>query len=272
MKLFFVRLGELWLEYPKTSWSRAEKIGATNLAWTLPRLSPPLTTLITSLFSKPAPIWRHLLPLRSSRHDPRSSKVKDQEELAATSSTKGPRWSIQSPHCVFKLTVCREVASRQQTTSRSQKRTPTGNTATSQAIHIQKWSYPGSTGTSLPSNKQHPQGQKSMCLHCSLCSVIPLTWSRLHSVHRSFTSHRKPRGNGNEGKKLDIFLLKTETGLLRSDREPRLQAALLKKEQQATPVRRTLVRSNIGPRPEGGLRNTSNKTARSGKTSNRTAG
>ena len=91
-----------------------------------------------------------------------------------------------------------------------------------------------------------------MCLHCSLCFVIPLTRSRLHSVHRSFTTYRKPRGNGNEGKKLDIFLLKTETGLLRSDREPRLQAALLKKEQQATPVRRTLVRSNIGPGPEGG--------------------
>ena len=43
------------------------------------------------------------------------------KELAAISSTKGPRWGIRSPHCVFKLIVYREAASRhQQTTSRSQ--------------------------------------------------------------------------------------------------------------------------------------------------------
>ncbi len=82
------------------------------------------------------------------RYGPRSSKVKHQEEWAATSSTKGSRWSARSPHCVFELTVCREAASRHQKTSRSQKRTPTRNTI-SQAILIQEQSRSRNPNTAL---------------------------------------------------------------------------------------------------------------------------
>lgn len=70
-------------------------------------------------------------------------------------------------HSVFELTIRREAVSRHQKTSRTQKRTLTSNTTTSQALHIRKLPYSENTCTSVPSNKQHPRGPKSMCLHSS---------------------------------------------------------------------------------------------------------
>lgn len=112
-----------------------------NLAWILPRLLRLLEFIIffsvpSHPWFKPAAIWRHVLPLYFSGYGPRPSKIKDREEWATISSTKGSRWSTRSSHGMFELTVCRETASsHQETKSNSQKRTPKNNTI-SQAVHI----------------------------------------------------------------------------------------------------------------------------------------
>ena len=141
-----------------------------------------------------------------------------------------------------------------------------------QAIRPRKQSRSRNPKTAFPTtHKQHPCRPKSMFLHPFLCYVRPLTWLRPHNVHRSSKNPQSHIGNGKESTKLDVPLLKTETGLLRSDREPRLQAALLRKNyirrRQATPARAVLTLSSIGFRTEGSVRSTSNKTARSGKIS-----
>lgn len=77
---------------------------------------------------------------------------------------------------VSELIICREAVSRHQKTANpSQKPTFTSNTAVLQAVLIQKQSYPESAGTSFPFSKQHPRGQKSMCLLCFSYHVVVLT-------------------------------------------------------------------------------------------------
>ena len=160
---------------------------------------------------------------------------------------------------VSELMICREAASRhQKTASPSQKPTSTSNKTVSQAVLIQKQSYPGSTGTSLPSSKQHPRGQKGMGLLCSSCHIAALTRSRHNRVLKSFQNHPRPLENGNEGKKnkkLDI-LLESESSLLPNDCEPR---------RRVTSARAALTRSSTGFRLESGAKSTSCKTARSEK-------
>jgi len=161
------------------------------------------------------------------------------------------------------LINCREATSRHQgTTSRSQKRTPSSDRKPSQA------------DTSLPSSKQHPRGQKSMCLHCPYYHVVALTCSRHHSARKPSTNRPRPLGNGNKGKKnkkLNIPLLGSETSLLRSEFELSLRVVLKRnyiRRRRVTPVRTVPTLSNIGFRPGGGVRSTSNKTVKSGKISN----
>jgi hypothetical protein len=56
------------------------------------------------------------------------------------------------------LIICRKAAPRRQETANpSQKPTSASNTTVSQAVLIQKPSYPGSAGTSIPSSKQYPR-------------------------------------------------------------------------------------------------------------------
>jgi hypothetical protein len=172
------------------------------------------------------------------------------------------------------LINCRKAASgHQETTSRSQKRTPASDRKPSQAIHIQKQLHWGSTDTSLPSSKQHPRGQKSMCLHCPYYHVVALTRSRHHSARKPSTNRPRPLENGNKGKnnkKLNIPLLGSETSLLRSEFELSLRVVLKRnyiRGRRVTPVRTAPTLSNIGFRTEGGVRSTLNKTARSGKIS-----
>jgi len=112
-----------------------------------------------------------------------------------------------------------------------------------------------------------------MCLHCPYYHVVALTCSRHHSARKPSTNRPRPPENGNKGKKnkkLNIPLLGFETSLLRSDFELSLQVVLKRnyiRRRRVTPVRTAPTLSNIGFRPEGGVRSTSNKTVRSGKIS-----
>ena len=177
-------------------------------------------------------------------------------------------------HWVSKLIICREATPRhQQTASPSQKPTSTSNTAVSQAVLIQKQSHPGSTDTFLPSSKQHPRRQKSMCPHCFSYHVVALTWLRHHNARKPSTNHPHPLENRNEGKKnknLDIPHLEPKSSLLRSDCKPRLRAVLTRKNHircRRGTAARALTRSSTGSRLESGGKSTSNKIARSGKIS-----
>ena len=133
---------------------------------------------------------------------------------------------------VSELIICREAASRhQKTASPSQKPTSTSNTTVPQAA-IQKQSHPGSAGPSLPSRKQYPRRQKSMCPHCFSYYVIALTWLRHHSARKPSIKYPRPLENGNEGKKnkkLDVLLLEPKSSLLRSDCKPCLRAVSTRK-------------------------------------------
>ena len=100
------------------------------------------------------------------------------------------------------LIICREAASRhQRTASPSQKPTSTSNTTVSQAVFIQEQLYPGSAGTSFPSSKQHPRGQRSICPYCFSYHVLALTCLRApqrpQTLHEPSTSSRK-RKRGQE--------------------------------------------------------------------------
>ena len=71
--------------------------------------------------------------------------------------------------------------------------------------------------------------------------------------------------------KLNIPPLKTEMSLFRNDHKPCIQIALLMKnytrKRSVTTVRVVLTPSSTGFGTEGGVRSTSNKTARLGKIS-----
>ncbi len=150
-------------------------------------------------------------------------------------------------HQLSELINCRETASRhQETTSRSQKRTPASDRKPLQAIHIQKQLYPGSADTSLLSSKQHSRGQKSMCLHCPYYHVVALTCSRHHSARKPSTNRPHPLENENKGKKnkkLNIPLLGSKTSLLRSEFELSLRVVLkrnyIRGRRVASPTART---------------------------------
>ena len=168
----------------------------------------------------------------------------------------------------------RSLSQKSTSTSLSQKSTSTSNTTVPQAVPLQKQSYSGSAGTSLPSGKQHPRGQKSMCPHCFSYHVIALTCLRHHSARKSFTNHPRLHENGNEGKKnkkLGIPLLELESSVSRSDCKPRLRSVSTRKHlirrRRVTSARTTLTRFSTGFRLESGERSTSNKIARSEKTS-----
>lgn len=133
----------------------------------------------------------------------------------------------------------------------------TSNTAVSQAVFIQEQLYPGSAGTSFPSSKQHPRGQKSICPYCFSYHVVALTCLRHHSARKFSINRPHPLENENQDKKnkLDILLFfKLRSKLLQSDCEPR---------RRVTSARSALTRSSIGFRLESGQKSTSNKTARS---------
>ena len=159
---------------------------------------------------------------------------------------------------VSELIICREAVSRhQKTASPSQKPTSTSNTTVSQAVFIQEQLYPGSAGTSFPSSKQHPRGQKSMRPYCFSYHVVALTCLRDHSARKPSINRPHPLENGNEDKKnkLDIPLFfELRNNLLQSDCEPRWRV---------TSARSALTHSSIGFRLESGEKSTSNKTARS---------
>ena len=176
---------------------------------------------------------------------------------------------------VSELIIYRKAASRhQKTASPSQKPTSTSNTTVSQAILIQKQSYPGSTGTSLPSSKQHPRGQRSMCPHCSSYHVVALTCLRHYNARKPFTNPPHPLENGNKGKKnkkLEIPHLEPKSSLLRSDYKLPLRAVSTRKDhirrRQVTSARAALTRSSIGFGLESGEESTSNKIVKSEKIS-----
>ncbi len=88
--------------------------------------------------------------------DQAKSNIKNKERQPPVLEDRGG--VLKSPHCVFELTVCREAVSRRQkASSHSQKRTFAGNRQPSEAIQIQKQSYPRITDTPLTSDKQRPQ-------------------------------------------------------------------------------------------------------------------
>ena len=174
---------------------------------------------------------------------------------------------------VSELTICREAApTHQQTATPSQKPTSTSNPTVSQAVCTQKQSYSPSAGASRPFSEQHPGGQKSMYPHCISYHLIALISLRHHSARKSSLHRLRPLESGNERKKHskpDLPPLKPLTSLRRSDFEPSLRVVALKRYRirgrRVTPTRPALTRSGIGFELGSGLRNTSNKTARSEK-------
>lgn len=101
-----------------------------------------------------------------ARHQVKSN-IKN--HLRQPPETKGQGEVARFVYQVSKLIICREAASRhQETTSRSQKRTPASDRKPWRAVYIQESLHPGSAGTSFPSSKQHTRRQTSMCLIASL--------------------------------------------------------------------------------------------------------
>ena len=99
------------------------------------------------------------------------------------------------------LIIGRKAVSRhQKTRNPSQKPTSTSNTTVSQAVSVQEQLYPRSAGTSFPSSKQHPRGQKSMRPYCFSSHVVADLFEGLQrpqTLHKSSTSSRK-RKRGQE--------------------------------------------------------------------------
>lgn len=98
--------------------------------------------------------------------------------------------------------ICRKAAPRhQETTSRSQKHTPPSCRRPSQAVHIQKQSYPASAGTSPSSSKHHPCRHESMCFLISSfpCADLIEATQPPQILHEPSTSSRiRKRGRGEE--------------------------------------------------------------------------
>ncbi|KAI4224380.1 MAG: hypothetical protein L6R40_008447 [Gallowayella cf. fulva] len=98
----------------------------------------------------------------------------------------------------------KEAASRhQETTSRSQKHTPASDRKPSQAIHIQKQSYPGSAGTSLPlqqaTSLRAGKYVSSLPLLPHRCADLIEATQRPQILYKPSTSSRKrKRGQGEE--------------------------------------------------------------------------
>ena len=156
------------------------------------------------------------------------------------------------------LIICREAVSRHQKTANpSQKSTSTSNTTVSQAVSVHEQLYSRSAGTSFPSSKQHPRGQKGMRPYYFSSHIVALTCLRDHSARKPSINRPHPLENGNEDKKNQLNIppfFELRNNLLQSDCELR---------RRVTSARSALTRSSIGFRLDSGEKSTSNKTARS---------
>jgi hypothetical protein len=195
--------------------------------------------------------------LRSLTAGPSLRQTSGQEAVSGISASQKRHSPIRKPQSIKEQQVVRKSA-RLQATPQLQKQ------PISKSKHIQELQAPPS-----PPASKIPEG-RVVGAFCFSCRAVSLTRSSYCNVHRSINPPRFIR-NLNNGKKLN-GPLKTGTGPLRSDLEPRLQVARPREDwrrKRRPIIKGRLIRSRLGFRAKGGLVNTSNKT---GKISNTTAG